>query len=450
MIRVIKKTETHLLVPRVADKLGQYRKILVAFSGGLDSTVLLHLLIQLRHKNPEFQIRAVHVHHGLSASADAWSDHCEKLCSEWGVSMTVKRVTVEGRECGIEAGARKARYFAFNEVLTVGEILTTGQHLDDQSETVLLALKRGSGPVGISAMAASGRLGNNILLRPMIEFSRLQIEDYAHKNELLYVNDESNQDLRFDRNFLRLQVLPILNKRWPNLILSIARTASLCAEQEKLLDELLSDQLHALLSEDNSLSIFGLLRYSRAYKFALLRRWISRHDVAMPSYKQLQELWDSVALSRVDAVPILKLEAYQIQRFRGRLYLLPLMKNLRNICLNWSRVAPLRLPDGLGYLISGKGEIHLRSPTERQQVSIRFSAQGRTRIVGRTHSRSIKKLWQEFGVPPWMRQRIPLIYYDTKLIAALGVFICEEGCVEEGKKEWKLHWSEGENLKLFQ
>ncbi|VAX76610.1 tRNA(Ile)-lysidine synthase [Serratia symbiotica] len=439
--------DTNQLVAQVAHQLGEYRQFLVAFSGGLDSTVLLHLLAQLRQQNPELQLRAVHVHHGLSEFADAWVEHCCQQCTAWQIPLTVQRVQVDARIGGIEAAARKARYAAFGATLKPDEILITGQHLDDQSETFLLALKRGSGPAGLSSMAVRGRLTEHLLLRPQLGCSRVSLEAYAEQNRLSCIEDNSNKNLRFDRNFLRLQVLPILNKRWPHFISAVARSASLCAEQEKLLDELLAERLHTCLAEDNSLVIDGLMRCSAGYRFALLRRWISRHYVILPSRKQLQNLWDEVALSRVDAAPRVQLGSYQIRRFHGRLYLLPLMASLRDICLNWSRITPLILPDGLGRLISGKGKVHLRSPHVTQQVSIRFRAQGSVRIVGRAHSLPIKKLWQELGIPPWLRTRVPLIYYDTQLIAAVGVFVCEDGQVLEKEKPWRVHWEKNHLFK---
>lgn len=431
---------TDQLSVQVNRQLGAHRRLLVAFSGGLDSSVLLHLLVGLRRQLPDLQLRAVHVHHGLSAFADEWLAHCQQQCAAWQLPLVVRHVQVDGRQGGIEAAARVARYSAFAATLVADEALLTAQHLDDQCETLLLALKRGSGPAGLSAMAAQTSLGNNPLLRPLLGISRLQLEDYARQHQLAWIDDDSNQDPRFDRNFLRLQVLPLLNQRWPHFAAATVRSASLCAEQEQLLDELLSEQLHSLLDEDKALAIDGLLGCSPARRFALLRRWIALFGVTMPSREQLQRLWDEVALCRDDAEPQLQPGQYQIRRFRRRLYLLPLMANLREVCLNWPLSEPLALPDGLGKLVSGEGDICLRAPQPQQKVSIRFTAQGTIRILGRAHSRSVKKLWQELGVPPWQRERIPLIYYDDQLIAALGVFVCETGQAPEGEQPWQLHW----------
>lgn len=428
------------LSAQLARQLGAHRHLLVAFSGGLDSSVLLHLLVGLRQQLPDLQLRAVHVHHGLSAFADPWVAHCQQQCAAWQLPLVVQHVQVDSQHGGIEAAARAARYSAFASTLAAGETLLTAQHLDDQCETFLLALKRGSGPAGLSAMAVQTALGENSLLRPLLGHSRQQLEAYAQQHQLSWIDDDSNQDSRFDRNFLRLQILPLLNQRWPHFAAATARSASLCAEQEQLLDELLAEQLHLLLDEDRTLAIDGLLTCSPARRFALLRRWIALFGVTMPSREQLQRLWDEVALSRADAEPQLQLGQYQIRRFRRRLSLLPLMADLHDIWLSWSLNGPLTLPDGLGELVSGEGDICLCVPQPQQKVSIRFTAQGKHRILGRTHSRLIKKLWQELGIPPWQRERIPLIYYDDQLIAALGVFVSEAGQVPEGQQPWRLHW----------
>ncbi|HFF9486518.1 TPA: tRNA lysidine(34) synthetase TilS [Serratia marcescens] len=438
--------DTDQLTTRVADQLGAQQRLLVAFSGGLDSSVLLHLLATLRCQRPGMQLRALHVHHGLSAFADRWVEHCRRRCADWQIPLTVTHVQVDARQGGIEAAARAARYAAFSAALTEGEALLTAQHLDDQSETFLLALKRGSGPAGLSAMAARATLGEHLLLRPLLGCSRQTLESYAQRHALTWIDDDSNQDTRFDRNFLRLQVLPQLNQRWPHFASAVARSAGLCAEQEQLLDELLAEPLQSLLAADRSLAIDGLTDCSPVRRFALLRRWIALFNVTMPAREQLQRLWDEVALSREDAEPQLQLGAYQIRRFRGRLHLLPPLAALRDVHLPWQPDQPLTLPDGLGQLVAGEGDLALRAPQPSQQISIRFGGvQGAVRIVGRVHSRPIKKLWQELGIPPWQRERIPLIYYDEQLIAALGVFVCEAGQVPEGERPWRLRWEKNHN-----
>ncbi|UDG79449.1 tRNA(Ile)-lysidine synthase [Candidatus Ecksteinia adelgidicola] len=435
------------LIKQVEYYLGNNKKLLVAFSGGLDSTVLLYLLLQLYQKNSTLQIRAIHIHHGLSNFSDTWVNHCRWQCAIWNISLIIQKVHVDVHIDGVEAAARKMRYKVFKNTLQNDEILVLAQHLDDQCETFLLALKRGSGPAGLSGMSICTNFKKNLILRPLMNFSRFQLQNYAKSNNLSWIEDDSNKNLRFDRNFLRIKILPLLTQRWPYFSSSVFRSAFLCYKQEKLLDELLNKELNALLTEDKALIIKKLLTRSLEHCFALLRRWITLHNVCLPSLKQLHCLWNEVIFSRIDAKPQLKLKFYQIRRFHGLLYLLPLMENLRNIQINWSQDTRVILPDKLGHIISGKGDIHLRAPSDKQKVSIRFGGHGIIRIIGRVHSRSIKKLWKEFKIPPWERDRIPLIYYDEQLIAALNVFICEEGKILNNKNVLQLFWDKNSYVK---
>ncbi|MDU4275768.1 MAG: tRNA lysidine(34) synthetase TilS, partial [Enterobacter asburiae] len=247
-----------MTLPAIAHAVSPYRQLLVGFSGGLDSTVLLHRLKCWRDREPDVQLRAIHIHHGLSPRAEMWVAHCEAMCAAWAIPLLVERVTLAEEGLGIEAQARKARYAAFAGALRTGEALVTAQHLDDQCETFLLALKRGSGPAGLSAMPERSEFAGTTLLRPLLGETRASLEVWAREHQLSWIEDESNQDDGYDRNFLRLRVLPLLSERWPHFADATARSAMLCAEQESLLDELLSDELAELISEDGALAIAPL------------------------------------------------------------------------------------------------------------------------------------------------------------------------------------------------
>ncbi|WP_406642856.1 tRNA lysidine(34) synthetase TilS [Pectobacterium brasiliense] len=428
------------LLQTIATQTAGCRSILLAYSGGLDSSVLLHLLVALRQRSG-LPIRAAYIHHGLNPLADSWAEHCRQQCERWQVPFASLSVTVEAQNGGIEAAARTARYQALQAHLQDGETLLTAQHLDDQSETFLLALKRGSGPAGLSAMAAQSTLGHYRLVRPLLGLSRLQLEAYAQRHQLDWIEDDSNQDERFDRNFLRRQILPRLTQRWPHFSSAVARSAELCAEQEQLLDELLEESLQALCQPDGALNIDGLVTLSPVRRFALLRRWLAQQGAMMPAREQLQRLWDEVATSRQDAEPILQLNQMQVRRFRQHLYLLPLMPSLKDQIIPWpSPSCPLSLPDNLGTLSLADSGVAVRAPENDESVSIRFSTSGTVHIVGRAHGRQIKKLWQELGVPPWWRDRTPLVFYNEQLIAAVGRFVTREGQARENQPVWRIVW----------
>lgn len=239
------------------------RQILVAFSGGLDSTVLLHQLVQWRTENLG-ALRAIHVHHGLSANADAWVTHCENVCQQWQVPLVVERVQLAQEGLGIEAQARQARYQAFARTLLPGEVLVTAQHLDDQCETFLLALKRGSGPCQAFGYGGSFGVCRNTAYPPVACPHAGELAQWALAHGLRWIEDESNQDDSYDRNFLRLRVVPLLQQRWPHFAETTARSAALCAEQESLLDELLADDLAHCQSPQGTLQIVPMLAMSDA------------------------------------------------------------------------------------------------------------------------------------------------------------------------------------------
>lgn len=406
------------------------RQILIAFSGGLDSTVLLHQLVQWRTQQPTLSLRAIHIHHGLSTHADAWAAHCEAVCSQWQVPLVVERVTLADAGLGIEAHARQARYQAFADALLPGEVLVTAQHLDDQCETFLLALKRGSGPAGLSAMAESSAFAGTQLIRPLLTQTRAALEQWARQHQLCWIEDESNQDDAYDRNFLRLQVLPLLHQRWPHFADATARSAALCAEQEHLLDELLADELSDCTTVEGSLVLMPLMAMSRVRRAALLRRWLAAQHAPMPSRDALERLWQEVALAREDASPCLRFGDYEVRRYRGQLWWIKSVAGQSETVMVWTDwQTPLSLPAGCGVLqLVAGGE--LRKPRADESVSIRFKAPGLLHIVGRNGGRKLKKIWQELGVPPWRRDTTPLLFYGDTLIAAAGVFVTHEGLAE--------------------
>jgi tRNA(Ile)-lysidine synthase len=424
--------------PFIAQSVSPYRQLLVGFSGGLDSTVLLHRLMLWREREPDVLIRAIHIHHGLSAYADEWVAHCEAICKAWRIPLLVERVRLVDEGLGVEAQARKARYVAFAQSLQPDEALVTAQHLDDQCETFLLALKRGSGPAGLSAMPERAPFAGTQLLRPLLGETRASLERWAQEYQLRWIEDESNQDDSYDRNFLRLRILPTLSQRWPHFSEATARSARVCAEQETLLDELLSEQLAGMISADGALSIAPLEAMSAVRRAALLRRWLAEHHAQMPSRDMLTRIWNEVAQAREDANPCLHLNGFEVRRFRGQLWWIKRQPRLADEILVWDDPRePLVLPQGAGRVSLGSVG-NVRRPDAHEPVTIRFKASGQLHIVGRNGGRKLKKIWQECNVPPWLRDTTPLLFYGETLIAAAGVFVTREGWSDDGLLlEWK-------------
>ena len=409
----------------ILDHIKNRQSLLVAYSGGVDSTVLLHALTQLKQQQrPDLQLSAIYIHHGLSQNADSWARHCQQQCQIWQVPLIIEKVRLDPMAGNIEQQARNARYQAIYRHLKSDQMLCTAQHLDDQCETFLLALKRGSGPAGLSAMPVE----SNRHLRPLLTISRQQIEAYANWHQLTWIEDESNQDDHYDRNFLRLKVLPLINQRWPQFSQMVARSASLCQQQEALINELLDNDFHQLLTTQGQLRLPPLITYSEYKRNAILRMWFRQQGVMMPSQKQLALIWQTVVEAKEDANPKFVLHNKQIRRYQNQLYLLPLYDDTEHLVINWDLTSPLVLPDNIGQLQSHyQHDLNCRLPQADEAVTVRFHAQGRLQIVNRQGSRAIKKIWQEHQIPPWMRTRTPLIYYNEQLICAVGVFVTEQG-----------------------
>ncbi|EOF4704623.1 MAG: tRNA lysidine(34) synthetase TilS [Klebsiella huaxiensis] len=422
------------MISDLAQTLQPYRQFLLAFSGGLDSTVLLHRLVRWREQDPTIQLRAIHIHHGLSANADGWVAHCQQVCQQWQVPLLVERVVLGDEGLGIEAHARQARYQAFRMALLPGEALVTAQHLDDQCETFLLALKRGSGPTGLSAMSGESNFAGTKLLRPLLNERRESLYQWAMTHQLTWIEDESNQDDAYDRNFLRLRIVPLLSARWPHFAEAVARSASLCGEQEQLLDEMLAAELATLMAEDGSLAVEPLTTLSAPRRAALLRRWLGAHNALMPSRDVPERIWREVAQAREDAFPCLRLGDFTVRRYQQRLHWVKYIPGQTEAVLSWPDISePLLLPADLGELALQPGGA-LREPNQGDTVTIRFRASGNLHIVGRHGGRKLKKIWQELGVAPWRRDTTPLLFYGETLIAAADdLFVTQEGRVEQGK-----------------
>ncbi|ADV33689.1 tRNA(Ile)-lysidine synthase [Candidatus Blochmanniella vafra str. BVAF] len=475
------------LYNQVACCILNYRNLLLSYSGGLDSTVLLDILTtltknsQIWMKSRKFPLflKAVYVHHGLNEKADDWANHCAHQCQIRDVPFNILYIQYFNfckKRSNVESLARKLRYQVLYDYLNVNveEILLTAHHMDDQLETVLLALKRGSGPAGLSGISREVWLNYDYryrVLRPLLGCSRGQLEEYAHRRKLIWINDDTNVNIRFDRNFLRIQVIPLLNKRWPAFNKVVTRTAQLCRNQENLLRELLLETLNTLVDVNGALFFLPLLKYSHSKRQALLRFWLRNFFKDMPSYRLLQCIWTEVALSKVDSKPVLNLGKNHICcRFRKKLYILPItMKSpLNTFNLSWNPFNKIMmLPDKLGLLISRSCMINecfchktkqfynnknillpdfllnystnngrvvtncfIRNPKVDEKIFIRFgNVSGLLYLMNRNRGRLLKKIWQEYSIPPWLRSRIPLLFYNEILISAIGVFITKDGSI---------------------
>ena len=419
----------------------------VAFSGGLDSQVLLHALCALRDQL-DAGIAAVHVHHGLQTDADMWELHCQQVCDELSVEYT--SLQVDGRPAhgeSPEAAARAARYQALAKWLPAGHFLLTAQHQDDQAETLFLQLLRGSGVSGLAAMPLRSELGHGQLLRPLLGVTRRQLQAYAEENGLSWMEDPSNRDMAFDRNFLRVYIIPLLQERWPSASAVLARSAAHCAEASKLLVQLGEQDLaNTRVGRKDSLSLTRLLTLPPERQRNVLRHWIVQATGVMPSTAVLARILNDVLQSRPDAEPCVRWSEHELRRYRGDLYLLKQRPEAdTSQVLQWSLPEPLSLPDAGGVLNAtrqtGLG-IRASAVTSGVQVGWRRGGE-RCLPAGRGQHHSLKKLFQEQGIPPWERSRIPLIYIGDQLAAVAGLWVCEPFHARPKEPGLLIDWQQG-------
>ncbi|MFN1651732.1 tRNA lysidine(34) synthetase TilS [Vibrio rotiferianus] len=406
-------------------------KIILAFSGGVDSRLLLELLSRYQQVNSTgnnpIKCHAVYVHHGLSSNADDWADKCLMWAEQVGITCSVEQVNLDiNSGDSIELLAREARYQVLSKHIQAGDLLLTGQHADDQVETFLLALKRGSGPKGLSSMAESMPFAGGMLVRPLLAIKREQIEAAAKEEGLDWVEDESNQDTRYDRNFLRHRIVPDLSERWPSIHQAVQRSASLCAQQEALLDELLGAVFERALKSDLSLSIDELATHSDLARARLIRMWLAKLNANMPTQVQLNLIWNEVGLAQQDANPKLQLKQGEVRRFQNRLYWVTETADVTTWQSDIQTDTALVLPERLGELTlnTSSEQATIALPPQPELLRVTFNPEGLSaHPTTRNHSRKLKKLFQEYNVPSWLRRQIPILMYQNQVVAVAGLFV---------------------------
>ena len=389
----------------------------------MDSVVLLHALRQLQDRE-EKSLLAVHVHHGLMADADAWTAHCESLCRQLDVPLEVVRVAVDPRDEGLEAAARKVRYAVLRRYVQADTALLTAHHQDDQAETVLLHLLKGAGTSGLAGMPLAKPFGRGWHFRPLLRVGRDRIRSYAEQYQLSFVEDPSNLDTRHERNFLRHRIIPALQSRWPKAVSGIARAASHQAEQKRLAADLAAQDLQQVAETDGSLSIPRLRQLAVARQKNCLRYWLRQWggEDANPTTIQLASLMTELMDAARDAEPEFRLGSKVIHRYRDRLYQLPAGEEppLPDEYI-WQLDAPLRIPP-LGIRIEPWSVLAIYPHLSAEdQLTVRFRCGGeKIRDPGTGRHHSLKKRFQEWGVPPWRRDLVPLVYQGQELLVVWG------------------------------
>ena len=408
---------------------GQPTRYIIAFSGGLDSSVLAHALA-----DADRPVVAVHIDHGLQEQSGEWSRHCEAFAASRGIGYRCRRVEVQlesGK--GPEASARDARYAALHAELEQDDWLLSAHHQEDQAETLLLNLVRGTGPAGIAGIGALRRFGPGWLVRPLLYFERSELKDYAEQHGIRWIDDPSNMDKRFDRNFLRHDILPRLKTRWPDIAARLQRSALHASEATSLLTDLARMDLEALGGRAERLPVDPLLDLSRHRQKNLIRFALRANGLTVPTALQLDNILDEVLRARPDAQPEVRWPGGSARRHRSCLYLLPdeLAVRLPEGPITGSQV---KLGSGLGSLQFEPGAERGLNPAlvgPRLRLQARKGGE-KIRVDGQQHTKKLKKLLQEEGIVPWMRDRIPLVYSGDELVAVGDLWVAADSAASPG------------------
>lgn len=409
------------------------RRYVLAFSGGLDSSVLAHALA-----SPEFgadvPVVAVHVDHGLHDNSTAWAAHCEAQARSLGIEYRCRRVTVQLESGqGPEAAAREARYAALFAELGDGDWLLSAHHREDQAETLLLNLVRGSGPAGIAGIGAIRRFGPGWLARPLLGIDRPALVDYAERHGVDWLEDPSNRDRRFDRNFLRHDILPRLRARWPDIAARLQRSASHASEAAGLLADLADIDIEALGGDPARLDAAGLLALPASRQRNVIRQALRRSGLSTPTAVQLERVREDLLPAREGAQPLVSWPGANVRRHRGHVYLLPELPAAppADRAVEGASIA---LGAGLGVLELEAGAARgLSAATVAAGLELRFRGGGEAfRPDGQAHTRKLKKLLQDAGVVPWMRDRLPLLYAGERLVAVGDLWLAADAVSAPG------------------
>ena len=438
------------LRPRIDALLGRAgcSSVVVALSGGVDSVALLAGLQRAHAGQPGgWALRAIHVNHHLHPDAARWESHCRSLCRRLGIPFTARHARIElVAGASVESLARDARYALLRAAARQGELVVTAQHLDDQLETVLLQLMRGAGVSGLAAMPDLARFGRTWLARPLLPLSRDEIAAWARQSRLEWADDDTNADQRFDRNYLRHAVLPLLRERWPAAARVAARSAAHMGEARELLAELGGTDL-VCLQREGALDVDRLASLSLARQRNVLRAWLSGRGLPLPDTESLERVRVELREARRDASPVVTWAGAEVRRYRGMLYAgVPQQASstpFETPDWAWQARRSLELGPGLGSIRlvrDAQGPIDGAALPER--LAVRFRGGGeRIRLRPGGPSRTLKELLRERGVLPWMRFQVPLLFAGEGLVAAAQLFTAAAFAAQpDSRVRYRLEW----------
>lgn len=442
----------HSILAHLTEKLSQIpsevSRWVVAYSGGVDSTVLLHSLVTCNQQAQKPRpIIALHINHQLSPDADQWQQHTQASAAALGVEYYAQSVTVASSGKGLEAAARDLRYDFFESFLQAGDALLLGHHQQDQTETLLLRLFRGAGVRGLTAMPESRPVGSGVLIRPFLSLPKSTILDYAKTHQLSWVEDESNGDDYYARNFLRNRVLPSLRERWSAVDEQLTKTAGRMQEAQTLLDEVAeADMQQADLRAERtgfSVSYIAISQLSPARRNNCLRYWCGQQGFPVPDADQLTEIADQFfGRSSLLSSACVSWATVELRQFSGRLYLLPTLPQFfdAQTVVEWDGCSSISLGEAGSLNVCAEAERGIKLPLGTYQIRWRQGGE-RCTPAQRQHSQTVKKLLQEYALETWLRDRVPLIYSGDELVAVGDLWVNKGVDVTDDQPFVGIYWA---------
>ncbi|VFP81375.1 tRNA lysidine(34) synthetase TilS [Buchnera aphidicola] len=418
-----------MFIKKLFLKYPKQKKFLLALSGGVDSTVLLHQLLIYKKEN-NIKIRAIHINHNLYSHSIAAQKYCEYICKKHNIEIIIENIYIPKKnKYGIEGYARLKRLKIFKKYLLPKEILLQAHNLNDQCENLFLKLKRKSGIDGLSGIKFSSKYNTIKIVRPLISIQKKKIISWAKKKKIKWVEDESNKLIQYDRNFLRNKILLKIYKRWPEFLKNCIKSIKILEKDQKALNFFIKIFLKKNMFLDGSLSLINFSNLKLEAKYSVLKQWLKNKCGSVPTYKILNRVYQEIILNKNYHNKKIIFNNGEIRKFKEKIYYITPNSNIKNIIIYWNNIyKPLKLPENLGFLVSKKiffqkkKSYKITFPSQNTLINIRFYIKKEYIFNNIKKKNNIKKIFQKNNIPPWLRNTIPLLFYNEQLISGIGIF----------------------------
>ncbi len=424
--------------------INKQKKFLIGFSGGIDSTVLLHALYTINKQYSQISIRAIHINHYFNKNSTKIAVHCKTICNQWKIHLIQEHINLSF-DSNKESLYRKKRYDLYKKYLLPNEIILTAHHQNDQCETLLLSLKRGSGLKGLAGIHKYIFIKDKlIIVRPFLYIPKYIINMYAIKNKLKWIEDISNNNINFDRNFLRCSILPQIINKWPSFIKTTTRCSKICYQQNKLITLLIDNLIPTNYFKKKKISLIPIINLQKEIQIYILKKWINEYISINISYKWIHILWNNIFMKKkINKYYKICINKYFIIWYKNYLYLTKNIQWYKETSFIWDKKkTKFVLPYQLGFLKwykSNNNLYNIRKPYKHEIIYVKFNIQQKITILNKNIQR-IKNIWQSYNIKPWNRKLTPIVYYNELPIVCPNLFITKESQIYNFKLNYTIKW----------